>query len=87
MKTPLLLRVAFSLSACIVTCVHAGERIEMDTTYVKANKELPKILFVVPWQDLKPGKREEQTLVLHSLYGDLFDPKVPRETSEPRHTQ
>jgi hypothetical protein len=69
------------LALSVWTAAHAAndEKLEMDTTYVKANKELPKILFVVPWQDLKPGKSGDPTLVIHSLYGDLFDPEVPRD--------
>jgi hypothetical protein len=67
------------IALCASISAHAGEKIELDTTYFKGNKELPKILYVVPWQDIKQNKREEQTLVIHSLYGDLFDPLVPQE--------
>lgn len=55
----------------------AQERIEMETTTIKGNTELPKYLYVVPWQDKAQTKREEQKLVLHNLYGDLFDPVMP----------
>lgn len=50
------------------------DRIELKTTVIKANTELPKILYVVPWQDTKQSNVKEQRLVLHSLFGDLFDP-------------
>ncbi|WP_444993985.1 hypothetical protein [Aliikangiella sp. IMCC44359] len=52
------------------------DKIKLETLKIQANKELPKVLFVVPWQDKKKkkGSKEEQRLVLHSLYGDLFDP-------------
>ena len=56
------------------------DKIELETTIIKGNKELPKILYVVPWQDRKKTKSEEQQLQLHSLFGDLFDPVVPDET-------
>jgi hypothetical protein len=82
MRTRLLPCLPLVFSVCVVSGVEAGEKVQMDTTYVKANKELPKILFVVPWQDLKPGKNADPTLVIHSLYGDLFDPVVPREPIE-----
>lgn len=52
----------------------AQERIELESIYVKGNKEFPQTLYVVPWKDIKGKDREEQSLVLHSLYGDLFDP-------------
>lgn len=54
--------------------VAAQERIELESIYVKGNKEFPQTLYVVPWKDVKGKNREEQPLVLHSLYGDLFDP-------------
>ena len=61
-----------------MTCIQADDdvKIELDTTVIKGNKELPKILYVVPWKDMKDTKKSEQTLVLHSLYGDLFEPVV-----------
>jgi hypothetical protein len=69
--------VALILTGIISGSSHADERIEMETTIIKGNKELPKILFIVPWQDAKQTKGEEHELVIHSLYGDLFDPVVP----------
>ena len=52
----------------------AQERIELESIYVKGNKEFPQTLYVVPWKDVKGKDRDEQPLVLHSLFGDLFDP-------------
>lgn len=52
----------------------AQERIELESIYVKGNKEFPQTLYIVPWQDVKARDRQEQPLVLHSLFGDLFDP-------------
>lgn len=54
-----------------------SNQIELDTTVIKGNTELPKYLYVVPWQDRKSGQKFEQKLVLHNLYGDLFDPVLP----------
>jgi len=53
---------------------------ELDTLTIQGNKELPKVLFVVPWQEVKSkkGEREDQGLILHSLYGDIFDPVTPK---------
>lgn len=57
----------------------AEDTIELRTTTIKGNKELPKILYVVPWKDIKQTKKAERKLVLHSLFGDLFDPIVPQQ--------
>jgi len=59
------------------TTVLPEDRIELKTTTIKGNKELPKILYIVPWKDVKSSTKGQQELVLHSLYGDLFDPVLP----------
>lgn len=55
----------------------AQDVIELDTTTITGNTELPKFLYVVPWQDKTRKSGGEQKLVLHNLYGDLFDPVMP----------
>ncbi|RDH83855.1 MAG: hypothetical protein DIZ80_06890 [endosymbiont of Galathealinum brachiosum] len=62
------------------TLCYAEDTIELRTTTIKGNKELPKILYVVPWKDIKRTKKAERKLVLHSLFGDLFDPVLPQQT-------
>lgn len=57
--------------------VSAQDTIELQTTTIKANKELPKILYIVPWKDIKQAKQGQQQLVLHSLSDGLFDPVLP----------
>lgn len=57
--------------------VFSQDTIELKTTTIKGNKELPKILYIVPWKDVKQNKIAERKLVLHSLFGDLFDPVLP----------
>lgn len=57
----------------------AEDRLELETTFIKGNKELPQILYVVPWQDVKSKKKKEQQIVLFSLFGDLFDPVTPSD--------
>ena len=59
--------------------VFAEDEIELQTTIIKGNKELPKILYVVPWKDVSKSKITERKLVLHSMFGDLFDPVLPRQ--------
>jgi hypothetical protein len=56
-----------------------GDQIELKITTIKGNRELPKILYLVPWKDIKQANKAEQKLVLHSLFGDLFDPVLPTE--------
>lgn len=66
------------LAACLLvslgSSVQAGDRLELETTFIKGNTEMPQIIYIVPWQDMKQEKHKEQTLVLHSLFGDLFEP-------------
>lgn len=52
----------------------AQERVELESIFIKGNKEFPQILYIVPWKDVKAADQKEQTLILHSLFGDLFDP-------------
>ena len=61
----------------------AEDEIELQTTIIKGNKELPKILYIVPWKDLTKSKTAERKLVLHSLFGDLFDPVLPKQDQQP----
>lgn len=59
----------------------AEDKIELDTTIIKGNTELPKILYVVPWQDVTEDKKTQQKLTLHSLFGDIFEPVTPNAPS------
>jgi hypothetical protein len=59
------------------TSGQAEDEIKLETITIRGNKELPKILYIVPWQDGKNIEKQEQQLVLHSLFGDLFDPIIP----------
>jgi len=73
-------RISFLLLILLISSVSSAEdTIELRTTTIKGNKELPKILYVVPWKDIKRSKKAERKLVLHSLFGDLFDPVLPQQ--------
>lgn len=76
-------RLILLISLCVlsVSAIHAEDRLELETTFIKGNKELPQILYVVPWKDIKSSRKKEQQLVLYSLFGDLFDPVNPDEIS------
>ncbi len=52
----------------------AQDRVELESIFIKGNKEFPQILYIVPWKDMQAADHKEQTLILHSLFGDLFDP-------------
>jgi hypothetical protein len=71
------LRAVLFLLASSAAAAFAQDTIELQTTTIKGNKELPKILFIVPWKDVKPAKQDQQELVLYSLSDDLFDPVLP----------
>ena len=60
-----------------VPAAHAQDKIEMELTVVKGNKELPKVLYIVPWKRLADGDIQ-QKLVLHSLFEDAFNPIEPQ---------
>lgn len=68
-----------SLSIFIISSAFAQDRLELQTTIIKGNKELPQILYVVPWKDIKRSRKKEQQIVLYSLFGDLFEPVNPDE--------
>lgn len=65
------------ISIGLPTMSFAEDRIELDTTVIKGNTELPKILYVVPWQDAGNRRQQQQKLKLHSLFGEFFDPVKP----------
>ena len=54
---------------------------EVETTRIKANKEQPKVLYVVPWKEMDNSKTSDQKLVLHDFFGDLYDPVLPSHKS------
>lgn len=49
-------------------------KIKLETTRIKANKELPQILYIVPWKDFDVSGSEDYKIKLHDLFGDLYDP-------------
>jgi hypothetical protein len=55
------------------------DRLALKTSFIKGNKELPQVLYIVPWQALKKTKKTPKDIVLHSLYGDVFQPVLPED--------
>ncbi|MGD8571669.1 MAG: hypothetical protein PVH98_04370 [Gammaproteobacteria bacterium] len=54
----------------------ADDKLELETITIKGNRELPKVLYIVPWKRMK-NDNFDQKLVLHSLFKDAFDPIEP----------
>ena len=66
----------------VQTIIEPADRVELSTSVIKGNKELPQILYIVPWQEIKKVTKKPKDMVLHSLYGDIFEPVTTRETME-----
>jgi len=65
------------LAAMLTTSISAAtaeDAVELQTTFIKGNKELPQILYIVPWKSMEKINPKQEKLVLHSLFGDIFDP-------------
>ena len=60
------------------------DKLELTTTFIKGNKELPQMLYIVPWKNIKKTKKTPKDIVLHSLYGDIFQPIIKYDTEEQR---
>jgi len=60
-----------------ISAVYSQNAIELETIIIKGNKELPRLLYIVPWKDSPSAKQQEDPLVLHSLFGELFEPVSP----------
>ena len=58
------------------------DRVELRTSFIKGNKELPQVLYIVPWQEIKKVTLKPENMVLHSLYGDIFQPITPADLIE-----
>lgn len=74
---------------CFIACLliakpvwSAEDRIELETTRIKGNQELPQILYVVPWKDMESTRDAEQKLVLHDFFGELYSPVLPSEMEQ-----
>lgn len=60
-----------------VVTTRVTDKVEMETTTIKGNTELPKILYLVPWKSVDANQKAQHQLILHSLYGDVFTPQAP----------
>ncbi|KGJ94826.1 hypothetical protein [Colwellia psychrerythraea] len=62
--------------------VESTDRLELKTSFIKGNKELPQVLYIVPWQEIQKTTLKPENMVLHSLYGDIFQPVTPEDLIE-----
>ncbi|MCF6261155.1 MAG: hypothetical protein L3J98_13505 [Gammaproteobacteria bacterium] len=60
----------------------SDDEVELETTFIKGNKELPQVLYIVPWKEVKKEKGKKKVLVLHSLFGNAFDPVTPKNLGQ-----
>ena len=58
MKTRLFLVAAAGLMAVLAGPVSAQDRADIDRTQIIGNRELPKVLYIVPWKRPLPGDLE-----------------------------
>ncbi len=75
-------RILLGLFLVLFSCQGFAEeedRVDLKTTFIKGNKELPQVLYIVPWQDFKQEKTKQETMILHSLFGDIFDPVTAKD--------
>jgi hypothetical protein len=42
--------------ATLASAVHAQDRADLDRTQIIGNRELPKVLYIVPWKKPLPGE-------------------------------
>lgn len=76
------LSVTLLASAWSNSALGQEDKIKLDTTRIKANKELPQILYIVPWKDFEVKKEDEHKLKLHDFFGELYQPVLPSQIRE-----
>ena len=56
-------------------------RIRLDETVISGNQELPKVLYIVPWQDPSgmPSIKLDPEFTEHEVFRHLYPPAYKRE--------
>ena len=49
-------RLALTALLLAAACAHAQDRADIDKTQIIGNRELPKVLYIVPWKKPLPGQ-------------------------------
>jgi hypothetical protein len=59
-------------------------KVEIDVTTIRTTKELPRLLYIVPWQEAEiAADIEDRQIVIHDLFGNFFQPMVPAIETKP----
>ena len=63
------------------TSLQAAERLNMEGTKIRGNQELPKVLYIVPWQDPTgiPTIQLDPTFTEHEVFRRVYPPAYQRE--------
>ena len=61
--TPIARLALFAAAAACSTAALAQDRAEIDRTQIIGNRELPKVLYIVPWKKPVPGDLSGRPLV------------------------
>lgn len=84
----MLKRLVLSLLILISINLNANQKdnsedsVELSTTFIKGNKELPQTLYIVPWKTIEKTTTLSENMVLHSLYGDIFQPVTEKDLAK-----
>ena len=63
---------ALILSAAAIAPAHADDKADMERTRIIGNRELPKVLYIVPWKKPVPGELPGRPL--KSVLDETMDP-------------
>ena len=55
MSRNLLIALAAAMTAVMAGAAFAEDKVEVDSTKIIGNRELPKVLYIVPWKKPTPG--------------------------------
>ncbi len=73
------LAIILTILSCILTIQDAAlaeEQLEMEGTTIIGNRELPKVLYIMPWKKAEAGDLVEQPI--NSIFDEVIEP-VDRE--------
>lgn len=51
---------------------HAEDNLEMEGTTIIGNRELPKVLYIMPWKKAEPGDLADQPV--NSIFDEVIEP-------------
>jgi len=62
----------------------AEDRIELEETLISGNQELPRVLYIVPWQDPKqtPSIRLDPSVLEREVFRPLYPPDYRLELDQ-----